>query len=181
MSETSESGISSDEEMELIKNEEPIEVLQKTYEEILISLDQARFCLFINKNITLSQLCNNTREAMEHMEVIKKLAQEEIEKPNASARTVAQEMINTASEVTKKQHCLNNHVINCQEESLNDIIDTLNTNIKSINISESKRRKKIDIQKNLEIIDGNWILYFFTALVFANLWILTFPLFAEDK
>ncbi|GFR18869.1 uncharacterized protein TNCT_373691 [Trichonephila clavata] len=129
MSETSESGISSEEEMELIENEELIEVSQKTYEDILSSLDQARLSLFINKNITLSRLCNNTREAMEHMKVIKKLTQEELKKPDTSARSVAQEMINTATEVTKKQHCLNNHVINCQEESLNDIIDTLNTNI----------------------------------------------------
>ncbi|GFS85192.1 uncharacterized protein NPIL_379331 [Nephila pilipes] len=168
MTETSNNGTSSDEEMEL-RNEKPIKVKQEIYTKILLNLDNTRLCLLRNKNSTMSQLDINTKETKEHMKAIQNLIQEELNS-NAYVRSIAQDIINISCEVIKKQKCLNKNVINSQEKNLNEIIDNLRINLKSTSQLKYKKKEFI-IQTHpfmiLHTINGYWMLLCIVVLVFA--------------
>ncbi|XP_055937311.1 uncharacterized protein LOC129966774 [Argiope bruennichi] len=154
-----------DEKMALLKTSSFV-VSPETYKALMDSLYTSRLWFLRARNITMNQLNVYKEEAIEHMHEIKSIIHEEMENPEASVGSLAQELVKTGTEVIRNQQALNRIEMEELLKNLDGLLDTLSSDIKEVkNLAEpdsdeeSKNRSYVDL-----IFDyGHWCLFVLCA------------------
>lgn len=157
---------------------------------IRLALDKARFCLQKINCTTTKRFQELSREQNEHIIAIKTLATESLVKHDSG---IVEGLYFINQELIKSMEHLKEKMLDCQQTSLLDIIDTLKqdvgtefSSLEQFDVQENKleSEKIVETSKNYSLItflrDSSWTLFGFTSLLVANLGYFSQPLLSQS-
>ncbi|GBO13533.1 hypothetical protein AVEN_154487-1 [Araneus ventricosus] len=154
-------GMSMDKEMAAIQTSSSV-VSPDTYKTLLENLYIARLSFLRARNITMNQLDVYNKEAIEHMQEIKRIIREELENPEASAESLAQDLVQVSTEVIRKQQALNRIEMEELEKNLDSLLNTLRSDVKEVeSLAEPEYEEETNQRSYIELIFdyGHWCLF----------------------
>ncbi|CAL1276822.1 unnamed protein product [Larinioides sclopetarius] len=133
-----------------------------TYKTLLENLYMARLWLLRGRNITMNQLGVYEEEATEHMQEIKRIIREEWENPEASAESLAQELVEVGTDVIRKQQALNRIAMEELLKNLDGLLNTLKSDVKAVKgLAEPEYEEESEQRSFTDLVFdyGHWCLF----------------------